>query len=292
MKTHLKITGKFWIYITALLLFVPFASIQADVIKVLAIGNSFSENAVEQNLYQLAEAEGDTLIIGNLCIPGCVINRHWACAQSNEPAYQYRKIVAGKKVNMPKKTMLEGLQDEAWDYISFQQGSHDSGKYATYANLPLLMEYVAKHVTNPNVKYIFHETWAYAQNTKHNAFKDYGSDQMNMYKSIINTVKQVVDEINKDISNPNKISFVIPAGTAIQNGRTSSVGDGFCVPDGFHLNALGRYTVACVWFEKLTGKSVVGNPYKSDLEDMQVKIAQEAAHKAVMNPESITSLSY
>lgn len=292
MKHYLKNMAKAWVYATVLFLFFIQVPVQGTVIKVLAIGNSFSENAIEQNLYELAEAAGDTLIIGNLYIPGCVINRHWTCAQNNEPAYAYRKIVAGKKVNTPDKTMLEGLQDEAWDYISFQQGSHDSGKYETYANLPLLMQYVAEHVTNKNVKYIFHETWAYAQNTKHKAFKDYNSDQMSMYESIVSTVSRVVKEINEDISNPNKISFVIPAGIAIQNGRTSSVGDGFCVSDGYHLNSLGKYTVACVWFEKLTGKSVVGNPYTGGLDDLQVQIAQEAAHDAVAKPYEITTVAH
>ena len=44
----------------------PFVSVQGRIIKVLAIGNSFSEDAVEQNLYELAVGGGDTLIIGNI----------------------------------------------------------------------------------------------------------------------------------------------------------------------------------------------------------------------------------
>ena len=35
-----------------------------DTIKVLAIGNSFSQDAVEQYLHELGEAEGITMIIG------------------------------------------------------------------------------------------------------------------------------------------------------------------------------------------------------------------------------------
>lgn len=37
-----------------------------DTIKVLAIGNSFSQDAVEQYLHELGEAEGITMIIGNM----------------------------------------------------------------------------------------------------------------------------------------------------------------------------------------------------------------------------------
>ena len=39
-----------------------------DVVKILAIGNSFSADAVEQELYGLFAAEGKKVIIGNLYI--------------------------------------------------------------------------------------------------------------------------------------------------------------------------------------------------------------------------------
>lgn len=48
-----------------LLYLFTFLPLSAKVIKVLAVGNSFSQDAVEQYLYELAEAQGDSLIIGN-----------------------------------------------------------------------------------------------------------------------------------------------------------------------------------------------------------------------------------
>ena len=50
--------------------------LQAKTIKVLAIGNSFSEDAVENYLYELAAAQGDSLVIGNAYIGGCSIDRN------------------------------------------------------------------------------------------------------------------------------------------------------------------------------------------------------------------------
>ena len=48
-----------------------FASANAeDYIRILAIGNSFSVDVVEQNLHELAKAQGKTLVIGNLYIGG------------------------------------------------------------------------------------------------------------------------------------------------------------------------------------------------------------------------------
>lgn len=63
-----------------------------DTIKVLAIGNSFSQDAVEQYLHELGEAEGITMIIGNMFIGGCSLERHVQNIRNNAPAYAYRKV--------------------------------------------------------------------------------------------------------------------------------------------------------------------------------------------------------
>ena len=52
-------------------------STHAKELKVLAIGNSFSVDAVEQNLYELAKANGDRIVIGNMHIGGCSLERHY-----------------------------------------------------------------------------------------------------------------------------------------------------------------------------------------------------------------------
>lgn len=47
---------------------------------------------------------------------------------------------------------------------------------------------------------------------------------------------------------------------AIQNARTSYMGDTFN-RDGYHLEVnYVRYTAACTWYEAIRGKSVAGNP--------------------------------
>lgn len=60
-------------------------------VKILAIGNSFSEDAIEQNLSELASAAGYSTIIGNLYIPGCPLERHYDNAARNIGDYRYRK---------------------------------------------------------------------------------------------------------------------------------------------------------------------------------------------------------
>ncbi len=254
-----------------------------NVVKILAIGNSFSQDAIETYLHELAKAEGISVIIGNLYIGGASLDLHWKNASDNAAAYDYRKIdVDNIKTNRPNTSIADALIDENWDYVSFQQASPFSGQYNTYdATLPLLLGYVQLRVSKPKVNYILHQTWAYAQNSTHAGFANYNKDQMTMYNAIKDATKRAKDLVGIDL--------LIPAGTAIQNGRSSSVGDNF-TRDGYHLDlTIGRYTAACTWFEAIFGKNVIGNSYKPDtMSSHEAEIAQKAAHSAIVNPYEIT----
>ena len=47
-----------------------------DTLRLLCIGNSFTEDAVEQNLHEIAAADGHVLIVGNMYIGGCSLEKH------------------------------------------------------------------------------------------------------------------------------------------------------------------------------------------------------------------------
>lgn len=257
---------------------------QQKAVKILAIGNSFSEDAVEQYLHELADADGISTIIGNMYIAGCSLERHVKNARENAPAYAYRKIsVDGTKEERKDVSLEAALADEDWDYVSLQQASPFSGMYETYeASLPELVEYVKERLPQ-KTKLMLHQTWAYASDATHTGFKNYNRDQLTMYRSI-------VDAVNK-ASKLSKIKIIIPTGTAIQNARTSSVGD-HMNRDGYHLDLMiGRYTAACTWFEQIFKRNIVGNPYyPQGMDDKQREIAQRAAHTAVTHPNRITEL--
>lgn len=280
-----KNTGKYFIFLFIFCL-CSLGSDAKNVIKVLAIGNSFSEDAIENYLYELAEASGDSLVIGNLYIGGCSLETHWKNATKDAPAYSYRKIVGGRKVVTEKQTLASALQDEPWDYISFQQVSQNSGIYNTYfPYLTDLLGYVKGKVTYPKVKFILHRTWAYAKTSTHGGFANYHKNQDEMYKAIVNATRRVFKDVKQ-------FKYLVPAGTAIQNARTSVIGDYFN-RDGYHLElTYGRYTAACTWFEVLTGKSVLGNSYYPQTIDKEkAAIAQHAAHYAVRKPDQVTSMA-
>lgn len=253
-------------------------------IKILAIGNSFSDDAIRYYLHGLIAAEGIDVIIGNMYIAGCSLETHCKNLMSASPAYNYRKIgVDGKLVMTEKQSLQQALQDEDWDYISFQEASPLSGKYSTYEQyLPRLVTYV-RDVAQMRATLMLHQTWAYAQNTTNKGFANYNDDQMTMYRAIVSTASRAAKLVDIDL--------IIPAGTAIQNARTSFLGDSFC-HDGYHLqHDYGRYTASCAWFEKIFNRSVVGNSYAPEkASEIQKQIAQHAAHYAVLKPDSVTKM--
>lgn len=259
------------------------APAQRDTLRLLSIGNSFSVDGVEQYLWEIADAAGVPVVIGNMYIGGCSLERHWKNAEGNIPDYKYRKIRNGKRVETKHFTLEQALADEAWDFVSFQQQSGKSGKYDTYQPfLHQLLHYVRPRVPAEAV-FLWYQTWAYAQDSGHKEFPNYGNDQMTMYKAIVTASRQAMKE--------EKIRRVVPAGTAIQNGRTSSLGDSFN-RDGYHLERNhGRYTAACAWFEALTGLSVVGNPWHPEsVSPETARICQESAHAACRRPWKVTRI--
>lgn len=254
-------------------------------IKILAIGNSFSRDVVETNLYELGQSDGVTFVIGNMYIGSCDLELHWKNASNNAADYEYRKIVNGVRTNKLNTSLETAITDENWDYITFQQARGMSGLYNTYfPYLPNLMTYVKSKATNPNVIFALHSTWAFQQDCTHPGFAYYRDDQMTMYNAYQDVIPRVAAEVG--------IEMILPSGTAVQNGRTSYLGDTFCVADGYHLNLIGRYTTACTWYEKITQNPVVGNKFIAvGISNIDGLILQKAANYAVINPYSITDMS-
>lgn len=260
--------------------------VEPEPLRVLAIGNSFSEDAVEQYLYNLAAEEGLELVIGNAYRGGQGLNSHWNDIQNNTNTFEYRKIVKGSRTNTTGQALSTIITDEPWDIVTFQQVSQDSGRPDTYEPyLGNLIDYLLGLTTNPNVKVGMHQTWAYAQNSTHGGFANYGNNQMTMYNAI-------VDAVNQAVANHDELTFVIPSGTAIQNARTSILGDNLN-RDGYHLDyGIGRYIAACTWLEAVTELSAVGKNYHpSSIDDLMATIGQNAAHNAILNPNSVTDMS-
>lgn len=257
-------------------------NVEQSPLRILAIGNSFSQDAVEQYLWNLLNAAGIEAVVANMYIGGCSLEKHWANASENSASYSYRKIADGTKTDRGNTSLSVALKDEKWDFISLQQVSGLSGQYESYEPyLQNMIDYVGSMSVNRYMKLMFHQTWAYSSDSDHADFSRYDNNQMTMYAAIVEAAGKAVED--------HDIEILIPSGTAIQNGRTSILGDTFD-RDGYHLETTyGRYTAACTWFEAITGLSVVGNGYiPGSLDPAYAAIAQNAAHLAVQNPSAVT----
>lgn len=271
--------------IIMMLLAITVSLANARTVRILAIGNSFSRDAIEQNLHELALADGDTAIVGNMYIGGCSLERHFNNICGDKHEYVYRKIgTDGKRKEKKNFAISDALADEPWDYVSLQQASPLSGLFEKYEPyLPGIIKYVNDN-TPKKTKIILHQTWAYQQGAPHTGFKNYDCDQMKMFRAIV--------DVNNKAAKLGKIKIIVPSGTAIQNARTSFIGD-HMNRDGYHLDlGLGRFTAACTWYEKLFGHDVTKNTFiPSGMNADIAKVAKASAHAAVARPNSVTDMS-
>lgn len=256
-----------------------------DTLRILAIGNSFSEDAVENNLFELLDAAGIPAVIGNMYIGGCTLERHFDNSRTDAAGYRFRLIRNGKTVEKNGVSLSEALAAEPWTHVSFQQASGVSGLYASYdPYLTALIGYAESRVPRGAV-FMFHQTWAYSGDAGHPEFPVYGRDQQRMYRFICNAAASV-------LADHPQIALLIPSGTAVQNARTSSLGDTMN-RDGFHLElTYGRYTAACAWFAALTGRRVSDNPWKPESISVETAaICRKAADLACDKPLEISDIS-
>ncbi|MDP2425596.1 MAG: DUF4886 domain-containing protein [Candidatus Izemoplasmatales bacterium] len=256
-------------------------------LKVLAIGNSFSEDAMEY-LYKIAQDAGITnVILGNLFIGGASLITHVTSVQNNSSNYIYYKNTADQWVARPNSSLMYGLLDEDWDIITIQQVSGSSGRVETYNfYLEDLIAIVQGNKTNPDARIVWNMTWAYQQNSTHGDFVHYNSNQITMYEAIVASVKS-------RITNHVSIQHVIPAGTAIQNLRTSYYGDTL-TRDGYHLtNVVGRYTASLMWFASITGLDIQSIEYAPNGINAQDLLAiKEAVENALLHPYLVTPSTF
>ena len=254
---------------------------------ILAIGNSFSVDAM-QYLYQILQELGcRDIYLGNLYIGGCTLQTHAGNVTNNSKAYTYYVNKTGSWTNTANFAPLNAMKEMDWDYVSMQQASGFSGVADSYE--PYLSTVVESVKANcPDAKRMWHMTWAYQGNSTHSDFGKYGNDQMTMYNAILNAVRTKV-------LSRGDFDFVIPNGTVVQNLRTSFIGDNI-TRDGYHMSYdIGRYATALMWARQITGKSIEGVAYRPSgysYSDKTVLAIKEAVENAYKKPFEVTESEY
>ena len=300
-----------WVALLTLILFVATPEVSAKrkddgVLRILAIGNSFSDDGMEYLPLLLDNMGVENVELARLYVGGCSLERHVRFYNEHKAPYQFyysaTKHFKGPKAhtdiplraaeaNLWQKTegvsLIDALKWGEWDIITMQQVSGLSGLYDSYQ--PYLNELIAiVRKYQPEAKIAWQMTWAYSTDSQHGDFPRYDRDQQKMLAAIYAAVEQMRREV--------KFDYIIPAGTAIQSLRLSDVNNAplDLTRDGYHMDlGGGRYALACVWYETLikpfTHRSMVGNTLYT--EQGRVKVNKDNAHyfhkaakKAVKRP--------
>ena len=256
-------------------------------LEILAIGNSFSVDAL-QYVWNICRSLGiSKIVLGNLYIGGCSLNTHVTNATNDSASYTYYYNDSGTWTTTKSYKISTAVKSRSWDFISMQQASGDSGVESTYSKLGTLISKVKSYMgSSALTKLVWHMTWAYQSDSTHSAFSTYNKNQTTMYNAIVTAVT------NKIQTNSN-FDRIIPSGTAVQNMRSSVVGDTL-TRDGYHMSYdLGRFLVGLMFVKSITGLDISKNTYvPSGVSDTNAYIAVNAVNKAYSNPLKVSKSVY
>lgn len=208
--------------------------------KILSIGNSFSEDA-QRYLKLIAGANGRELTCVNLYIGGCSLKRHYINLIDNEKSYHYQ--FGGENTGL-MVSIKEVLGSNNWDFITLQQASHESTDIANFIPfLPEIADWL--RLRCEGAKILLHQTWAYSEHMERLSqlgFKT--TDEM------FEKVKSAYESAEKLI----KPDGVIKSGEAMLKAyklnREGTYRDPIHASLGF-----GRYLLGCVWYKFLFSES-------------------------------------
>lgn len=258
------------------------------VLKILMIGNSFSDDA-SWHMPVMAEAAGASFYFGNVYYSGCSIEWHYDWLQNDRPNYEYRTYGSGDLswTTHGNHLLRDAITETNWDFITFQAGSaggNPTTSAHSYRNLGNFYNLV-KSLANEEAEIVWHMTWADQWDSPRDEFNSLGKDQMKMYHGIVEMVQTQVLAVEG-------IERVIPSGTAVQNARSSYLGDTL-TRDGYHLSALlGRYLAGLTVFCKLSGIAPEEIPHPDFLTEKECSVVWESVINALATPFDVTPSQY
>ena len=220
---------------------------RGHIMKILSIGNSFSDDA-QRYLSDIAKCDGEDLYTLNLYIPGCSLETHAKNIDEKGEVYRFNEngIFSEREVSIEY-----GIDYQDWDIVTIQQVSNKSfDRDSYYPYIYKVAEFARKHA--PRAKILIHQTWAYEDNSEYimNAFGD--PSMAKMFSEIKVAYERAAREIGADA--------IIPSGELMMKLVESGIKK--VHRDTFHADlGVGRYALGLLWYHVLTGKSVLDNSF-------------------------------
>ena len=252
-------------------------------IKILAIGNSYAQNTLiflHVMLKQLGIPTANIKIV-NAYVPGGGLSTHAGFIRSNnwsgtneygDPVFEKQTFpdITSTSSNIiwtRNVTLRDIIKEENWDVITLQSVTtgweNPVFPSTAYADMECVLDFIrTESAPHTNYKVGWHSTWASGQT----------SDNPLAWTQRICTIDQ--NNIAPKLK-PNSgayFDYIIPVGTAIQNGRkffggsvlnSASPTYGLKPPEyGYtdydHLNNVGCYLAGAMWIKVITGYDITG----------------------------------
>ncbi len=250
---------------------IPEDNLENADMKILAIGNSYSQDATTY-LSQIAALEGKTFKTVNLYKSGCYLQSHYDNWYNNQAIYDYQ--LNGKAVGDGLVTLKATLLSDQFDVITLQESSWRSINYSNFQPyLDLLITEIRK--LQPNATIYIHQVWAYGDGHAEHASRP-GTTGGTMEAMFAKT-----EAAYNSAAAATGLSL-IPSGQAVMNAQTELNKGGYSVAsiqrDNSHVSYdWGRYMLGRLWYEMLTGETpdVTMNQVKSS-------VANDAAMEALV----------
>ena len=237
--------------------------IEEKTIRVLAIGNSFSNDAYHY-AEQIAAEFGYKTEFYSLYASGCSLKTHLSNYNNNTEAYTvYRNGVQVRG----SVTMNQILKECDYDYITLQQASASSNDWSTYEPYLESLYNIVKE-QQPKAQFLIHQTWGYYQRSTH--------------------FPQIEECYNKAAALLGGLPLV-KSGKAIQitkdynflaDGRADEGVENAIYADEYsHLTNKGDFIASCVLVETIFGVDTTTKDFTLLFAD--AKNLTKAAHSAV-----------
>ena len=257
-------------------------------LNILMIGNSFADDTVFFSK-RAAASYGITLNIFDAYIASCDIDKHYSNLSNEKADYSMRSTNGDEWSYQDNMTLSQIINSNTWDIITFQQASAQVGRTGTYSNLSNLVSSV-RSLVGSDPRFYWYQTWAYDDDYHeyYDYFSYFGNDSLNMYNALCTRYREDVEPLHL-------FEKMIPAGTAVENLRTSYMKETFS-RDGKHMSHThGRYLLSLNFLSHIYDIDFAKSPcsYKPEgVRDSFMTVAYESIKNAQKNPLNLTNSLY
>lgn len=266
-----------------------------ETLKICALGNSYLGDSLSYLSDMISAAE---IPYNNLCIYqivkggsqlGDMLNILKSESTISDSGATCSRRVGGVDMNLSADNTLKEILSKDWDVIVLYMKADE-----IFENMEdtvrQMIYYCRIYCKNPAVALAWHTGWA--RESEKGGYEG-GSEQQ--WKEISETTRNQVARLG--------INIIIPTGTALQNGRNSSLAysssvkdAGELTRDGVHASlGVGKYIAAATWFEALLapvfGISVLGNTTIHD-ELYETEAQMDATLQALHEQDPVNNMYF